>query len=84
MKYVLSTAWQIITGFLGAGKTTLVNYVLNENHGKKICGAPLPACAACGRFCPSAWANLPSAGRCGRGEGRAEGRAEGLQCEVRC
>tara|TARA_B110001452_G_scaffold2798_1_gene2435 strand:+ start:675 stop:2270 length:1596 start_codon:yes stop_codon:yes gene_type:complete len=27
----------VITGFLGAGKTTLVNYVLNEKHGKKIC-----------------------------------------------
>jgi len=27
----------VITGFLGAGKTTLVNYVLNEDHGKKIC-----------------------------------------------
>jgi G3E family GTPase len=26
----------IVTGFLGAGKTTLVNYILNENHGKKI------------------------------------------------
>ncbi|PRP85428.1 COBW domain-containing protein 2-like [Planoprotostelium fungivorum] len=26
----------IITGFLGAGKTTLINYVLTENHGKKI------------------------------------------------
>lgn len=27
----------VITGFLGAGKTTLVNYVLKEDHGKKIC-----------------------------------------------
>jgi G3E family GTPase len=26
----------VITGFLGAGKTTLINYILNENHGKKI------------------------------------------------
>mmetsp|Transcript_35574 Transcript_35574/g.105140 ORF Transcript_35574/g.105140 Transcript_35574/m.105140 type:complete len:380 (-) Transcript_35574:266-1405(-) len=26
----------VITGFLGSGKTTLVNYILNENHGKKI------------------------------------------------
>jgi len=26
----------IVTGFLGAGKTTLVNYILNENHGKRI------------------------------------------------
>ena len=25
-----------VTGFLGAGKTTLVNYILNENHGKKV------------------------------------------------
>lgn len=23
-------------GFLGAGKTTLVNYILQEKHGKKI------------------------------------------------
>ena len=27
----------IVTGFLGAGKTTLVNYILKEDHGKKIC-----------------------------------------------
>ncbi|PVH85992.1 cobW-domain-containing protein [Cadophora sp. DSE1049] len=26
----------IVTGYLGAGKTTLMNYVLNEQHGKKI------------------------------------------------
>ncbi|KAG1668150.1 hypothetical protein FOA52_005142 [Chlamydomonas sp. UWO 241] len=26
----------VITGFLGAGKTTLVNYILTGNHGKKI------------------------------------------------
>jgi len=26
----------IVTGFLGAGKTTLVNYILSEKHGKKI------------------------------------------------
>eukprot|EP00252_Welwitschia_mirabilis_P014688 TRINITY_DN3239_c0_g1_i1.p1 TRINITY_DN3239_c0_g1~~TRINITY_DN3239_c0_g1_i1.p1 ORF type:complete len:372 (-),score=85.64 TRINITY_DN3239_c0_g1_i1:279-1394(-) len=26
----------IITGYLGAGKSTLVNYILNANHGKKI------------------------------------------------
>ena len=26
----------IVTGYLGAGKTTLVNYVLREQHGKKI------------------------------------------------
>ena len=26
----------VITGFLGAGKTTLVNYILTEQHGKKI------------------------------------------------
>jgi len=29
----------VVTGFLGAGKTTLVNYILNEQHDKKICGA---------------------------------------------
>ena len=27
---------QIVTGFLGAGKTTLVNYILQGEHGKKI------------------------------------------------
>lgn len=26
----------IVTGYLGAGKTTLVNYILKEQHGKKI------------------------------------------------
>ena len=26
----------ILTGFLGSGKTTFVNYLLKENHGKKI------------------------------------------------
>ncbi|EGC29726.1 hypothetical protein DICPUDRAFT_58645 [Dictyostelium purpureum] len=26
----------LITGFLGSGKTTFLNYILNENHGKKI------------------------------------------------
>lgn len=26
----------IVTGYLGAGKTTLMNYILNENHGKKV------------------------------------------------
>jgi len=26
----------LITGFLGAGKTTFLNYVLTENHGKRI------------------------------------------------
>ena len=26
----------IITGFLGAGKTTLVNRILTEQHGKKL------------------------------------------------
>jgi G3E family GTPase len=29
-------ALQIITGFLGAGKTTLVNRILSGNHGKRI------------------------------------------------
>lgn len=29
----------VLTGFLGAGKTTLVNYILNSpDHGMKICG----------------------------------------------
>merc|ERR1719487_2064658 len=28
----------VVTGFLGAGKTTLVNHILNDKtHGKKIC-----------------------------------------------
>jgi len=26
----------VVTGFLGSGKTTLVNYILNEQHGKRI------------------------------------------------
>lgn len=26
----------IVTGFLGAGKTTLINHVLTANHGKKV------------------------------------------------
>ena len=26
----------VITGYLGSGKTTLVNYILTENHGKRI------------------------------------------------
>ena len=26
----------IVTGYLGSGKTTLVNYILMEQHGKKI------------------------------------------------
>lgn len=26
----------VLTGFLGAGKTTFVNYMMKENHGKKI------------------------------------------------
>jgi G3E family GTPase len=26
----------IVTGFLGSGKTTLVNYILQGEHGKKI------------------------------------------------
>ncbi|CAN6219484.1 unnamed protein product, partial [Urochloa humidicola] len=26
----------VITGYLGAGKSTLVNYILNEQHGKRI------------------------------------------------
>jgi G3E family GTPase len=30
------TPISVITGFLGSGKTTLINYILSENHGKKI------------------------------------------------
>jgi G3E family GTPase len=26
----------VITGFLGAGKTTLINHILTAEHGKKI------------------------------------------------
>ena len=26
----------VVTGFLGSGKTTLVNFILSENHGKRI------------------------------------------------
>lgn len=34
----------VVTGFLGAGKTTLVNYILREQHGKRICGACCHQC----------------------------------------
>merc|ERR1711934_897678 len=27
----------ILTGFLGSGKTTMLNYILTQEHGKKIC-----------------------------------------------
>ncbi|KAJ1455617.1 hypothetical protein M885DRAFT_519651, partial [Pelagophyceae sp. CCMP2097] len=27
----------VVTGFLGSGKTTLINYILNEQKGKRIC-----------------------------------------------
>lgn len=30
------TPVSIITGFLGSGKTTLINHILTEQHGKKI------------------------------------------------
>ena len=30
------TGITVVTGFLGAGKTTLVNYVLNADHGYRI------------------------------------------------
>ena len=30
------TGITVITGFLGSGKTTLVNHVLNGNHGYKV------------------------------------------------
>lgn len=33
---VLKVPVTIITGFLGAGKTTLVNRILTEQHGKKL------------------------------------------------
>ena len=26
----------VVTGFLGSGKTTLVNHILHQEHGKKI------------------------------------------------
>ena len=32
----IKTPVTIITGFLGAGKTTLVNRILTEQHGKKF------------------------------------------------
>jgi hypothetical protein len=35
----------IVTGFLGAGKTTLVNYILQGDHGKKI--AVVRCCGRC-------------------------------------
>jgi len=31
------TPFTIITGFLGAGKTTLINYILTEQRDKRIC-----------------------------------------------
>ena len=31
------TPFTIITGFLGAGKTTLINYILTEQRQKRIC-----------------------------------------------
>lgn len=31
------TPFIIVTGFLGAGKTTLINYILNEQREKRIC-----------------------------------------------
>ena len=36
MLTLASLAPQIVTGFLGSGKTTLVNYILQGEHGKKI------------------------------------------------
>ncbi|KAI9839278.1 MAG: hypothetical protein M1819_003273 [Sarea resinae] len=33
----------IVTGYLGAGKTTLMNYILQEQHGKKIPSYALPS-----------------------------------------
>ncbi|XP_010551388.1 PREDICTED: COBW domain-containing protein 1 [Tarenaya hassleriana] len=32
----VSVGVTIVTGYLGAGKSTLVNYILNGNHGKRI------------------------------------------------
>ncbi|KAF2556578.1 hypothetical protein F2Q68_00014126 [Brassica cretica] len=32
----VSVGVTVITGYLGAGKSTLVNYILNGKHGKKI------------------------------------------------
>ena len=26
----------VVTGFLGSGKTTLINYILKEQHGRKV------------------------------------------------
>ena len=36
LSLVIHKITQIITGFLGAGKTTLVNHILRGNHGKLI------------------------------------------------
>ncbi|QSZ33811.1 hypothetical protein DSL72_005383 [Monilinia vaccinii-corymbosi] len=35
-KPIIKVPITIVTGYLGAGKTTLMNYILNEQHGKKI------------------------------------------------
>ncbi|EPQ65496.1 hypothetical protein BGT96224_3437 [Blumeria graminis f. sp. tritici 96224] len=33
---ILTGSSDVIAGYLGAGKTTLMNYILSEQHGKKI------------------------------------------------
>ncbi|MFC1765400.1 GTP-binding protein [Planctomycetota bacterium] len=38
----------VVAGFLGAGKTTLVNRILNGNHGRRIAV-----------WCSSSWADAP-------------------------
>jgi hypothetical protein len=43
----------IVTGFLGAGKTTLVNYILQGDHGKKI--AVVRCCGRCARAARVRW-----------------------------
>ncbi|MGE4124689.1 MAG: GTP-binding protein, partial [Pusillimonas sp.] len=32
----ITTPITVITGFLGAGKTTLINRILAENHGERL------------------------------------------------
>lgn len=36
MGVMISTPVTVVTGFLGAGKTTLVNRILRESHGERL------------------------------------------------
>ena len=51
----------VITGFLGAGKTTFVNHILAEKHGKRVCGARWHSLRQCHAMKPSGTCLLPIA-----------------------